>query len=213
MIPGRQSSNPAKPASYRLILSLAIRGRPERARRRYLWDQRAAAADAGRSGGAGQHSADRDEMPTNGDDAQRSESGRARCWGCARTGAARRPSRRARRAPRPHQAHASAYLVDGGAVRERLCDGHPLGDEHPIGQGVLDREQCDGVPGQLLGWDRVSDPVAPYWPKRASSDRQECRGVNADGSCGGSRQDRMSISTPRPWHQTWCEMAASAGDR
>ena len=116
MIPGRQSSNPAKPASYRLILSLAIRGRPERARRRHLWGQRAAAADAGRSGGAGQHSADRDEMPTNGDDAQRSESGRARCWGCARTGAARRPSRRARRAPRPYQAHASAYLVDGGAI-------------------------------------------------------------------------------------------------
>jgi hypothetical protein len=57
------------------------------------------------------------------------------------------------------QAHPSGDLVDGGPVHERLCDGHPPAGEDPIGQSVLDREQRDGVPGQLLGRDRVSDPV------------------------------------------------------
>ena len=58
------------------------------------------------------------------------------------------------------QVHRGGDLVDGGAVGQGVGDVHPPAGEHPVGEGVFDREQRDGVPGQLLGGDRVSDRVA-----------------------------------------------------
>ena len=70
------------------------------------------------------------------------------------------PDRRARRAPRRGQVHSGGDLVDRWRRTSGVGNVHPPAREHPVGEGVLDREQRDGVPGQPLHWGRVSDAVA-----------------------------------------------------